>query len=62
MQAAKGAGLSERQTKTAVRVANIPADEFEATVESDDPPTVTALAQRRTKTALARALMNVRKA
>ena len=43
-QAATNAGLSERQRKTALRVANIPEDEFESAIESDDPPTVTALA------------------
>ena len=44
--AAKDAGLSERQRKTALRVAEVPADEFEAAVESDHPPTVTQLAKR----------------
>jgi len=39
-QAATDAGLSERQRKTAVRVADIPKAEFERLVESDDPPTV----------------------
>lgn len=38
------AGLSEHQAKTAVRVANVPADEFEKAIESDSPPTVTRLA------------------
>jgi hypothetical protein len=42
--------MSERQIKTAVRVANVPADVFEAAVESDDPPTVTHLAELGTKT------------
>jgi hypothetical protein len=47
-QAAAGeqAGMSERQVKTAVRVANIPTEEFEAAIESVKPPTVTALAER----------------
>jgi hypothetical protein len=36
--------MSERQQVTAVRVANVPPDEFETAVESEDPPTVTALA------------------
>ncbi|HEV8449319.1 MAG TPA: hypothetical protein VGQ44_21020 [Gemmatimonadaceae bacterium] len=45
-KAADDAGMSERQELTAVRVANVPADEFEALVESDNPPTVTALAER----------------
>jgi hypothetical protein len=42
--AAREAGLSEHQAKTAVRVANIPAQAFERAVESETPPTVTALA------------------
>lgn len=45
-QAATDAGLSEHQRKTALRIANIPKEEFEAAVESDNPPTVTALAER----------------
>ena len=42
--AAEAAHMSERQEVTAVRVANVPEADFEAAVESDDPPTVTALA------------------
>ena len=42
--AAGSAGLSERQQKTAMRVASVPKARFEAEVESDHPPTVTALA------------------
>jgi len=38
--------MSEDQRKTALRVANIPEDEFEAAVESDNPPTMTDLARR----------------
>ncbi|TBF29313.1 hypothetical protein [Rhizobium ruizarguesonis] len=46
--AAEAAGMSERQAKTAVRVANVPAEEFERQVESDTPPTVgTAAATHR---------------
>lgn len=45
-QAATDAGLSERQRKTALRVANIPQAEFEEAIESENPPTVTALAER----------------
>ena len=45
-EAARAAGMSEHQELTAVRVANIPEDEFEEAVESDNPPTVTALAQQ----------------
>ena len=47
-QAASEAGLSERQRKNALRVANVPRDEFEEAVEGDSPPTVTALAARGT--------------
>lgn len=45
-QAATDAGLSERQRKTALRIASIPNDEFDAAVESASPPTVTKLAER----------------
>jgi hypothetical protein len=44
-EAAEAAGLSKRQQVTAVRVANVPAEQFEKAVESDKPPTVTALAE-----------------
>jgi hypothetical protein len=44
--AADAAGLSERQRKTALRIANVPQQEFERAVESDSPPTVTQLAER----------------
>jgi hypothetical protein len=44
--AAAHAGMSKRQEVTAIRVANVPEDEFELLVESDTPPTVTALAER----------------
>lgn len=50
-EAAAEAGMSERQAKTALRVANVPADEFEEQVEGDNPPTVTALAKQGTKSA-----------
>ena len=36
--------MSKDQEKTASRVANIPEEEFDAAVESDDPPSVTQLA------------------
>lgn len=50
-QAAREAGLSKDQQMTAVRLARVPKDEFEAQVESDDPPTITELAdQGRRKT------------
>lgn len=45
-EVATKAGLSEYQRKTALRVANIPKADFEAAVESDDPPTVSALAEQ----------------
>ena len=45
-QMAAKAGLSRRQKVTALRLANVPTDEFEAAIESDEPPTVTALAER----------------
>jgi hypothetical protein len=48
-QALDAAGVSERQAKTAVRVANIPAESFEAQVEAANPPTVAALAQQGTQ-------------
>lgn len=44
-QAAAAAGISKDQTVTAVRVANVPAAQFEAAIESDKPATVTALAE-----------------
>lgn len=47
-QAASEAGLSDHQRKSALRVANVPRDEFEAAVENDKPPTVTELAARGT--------------
>lgn len=42
-EAGDAAGMSRDQQVTAVRVANVPAEQFEA-VESDTPPTVTKLA------------------
>lgn len=39
------AQMSPHQVKQAVRVSNIPPDEFEAAIESPKPPTVTALAE-----------------
>jgi hypothetical protein len=47
--AAVAVGLSKDQQVAAVRVANIPAEEFEAAIESDSPPTVTKLAEAGTK-------------
>lgn len=43
------AGLSDRQRKTALRVANVADDEFENEVEADRPATVTELAERGTQ-------------
>jgi hypothetical protein len=43
---AKNAGLSEHQRKTALRVANVPKGERDALIESDNPLTVTQLAER----------------
>ena len=45
-EAAEQAGLSERQKVTALRVASISDEEFNASVESEEPPTVTQLAER----------------
>jgi hypothetical protein len=47
-QAANDAGLSLHQKREALRMAKIPEAEFEEAIESDDPPTVTALAERGT--------------
>jgi len=45
-QAATEAGMSERQRKTALRVATVPQDSFEHQVDSENPPTVTKLAEQ----------------
>ena len=50
-QAAERVGLSPDQQKQAIRVSNIPAAEFEKVVESENPATVTELAERRKKIA-----------
>jgi hypothetical protein len=49
--AAREAGLSHRQQHTALRVANIPEEEFEELIEQSPPPTVTELAERGKKPA-----------
>jgi hypothetical protein len=49
MQVGREAGLSRKNTITALQVGNVPKDEFEAAVESDDPPTITELARRGTQ-------------
>ena len=41
---ARDAGLSDRQRKTALRIASVPEPDFTAAVESHEPPAVTALA------------------
>jgi hypothetical protein len=48
-QAAKDAGMSEHQETQAVRLAKIPEDVFNEVVESDAPPTITALAAQGTQ-------------
>lgn len=45
-QAAEDAGLSTHQRRTAVRVANVPEEDFNAAVEAESPPTVTQLAEQ----------------
>lgn len=45
-QAAADAGMSEWQAKQALRIARVPTQEFERQVESDNPPTATALAKQ----------------
>ena len=48
-EAGANAGLSSNQVKTAVRVANVDGEVFEAAVEGENPPSVTALAEQGTK-------------
>ncbi len=50
-EAAEAAGMSERQKVTAIRIANVPTDEFERQVESDAPPTITPTGGVRQRTA-----------
>ena len=45
-QAAEDAGISEHQQKQAQNVAKVPEAEFEAAIESDNPPSVKALADK----------------
>lgn len=49
-QAASDAGMSVHQERQAVRLSNLPVEEFEAAVESEAPPTVTELAEMGKKT------------
>ena len=51
-EAAEAAGMSSRQQVTAVRVANVDAEIFDAAVHFDKPPTITKLAETGTKTRL----------
>jgi len=46
IQAARDAGLTERQSKTALRVANVPETEFEDAVETEKPALISELAKR----------------
>jgi hypothetical protein len=48
-QAAEDAGFSHRQRNDALRVATLGEDEFTQQVESDNPPTVTKLAEQGTR-------------
>ena len=48
-QAATQAGLSKDQAVNAIRVANVPKEDFEKQVESEEPPTVSNLAEQGTK-------------
>jgi hypothetical protein len=57
--AADEAGLSPDQAKTALRVHNVPRDEFEVAVESDNPPTVTTLAERGKQSRPAKPLLDL---
>jgi hypothetical protein len=61
-QAACNAGLSERQRNTALRINNIPQNNFEALIEADKPPTATELAEigkkKRQRSALDRSCEN----
>lgn len=50
-QVAAQAGMSPHQAKQAVRVANVPQEDFERQVESANPPTVTKLAEQGKKAA-----------
>jgi hypothetical protein len=48
-EVAEAAGISLGQLRDITNVGNIPKDEFEALTELDDPPTISALAERGTK-------------
>tara|TARA_R110000822_G_C15317873_1_gene493396 strand:+ start:1405 stop:2088 length:684 start_codon:yes stop_codon:yes gene_type:complete len=51
LQVASDAGMSKDQMHTAIRVANVPAADFERQVESPKPPTATTLAEQGKKAA-----------
>lgn len=46
--AEEAAGLSSHQRKSALRVANVPSDQFERAVESNNPPSIGRFAERGT--------------
>ena len=48
-QAATDAGMSERQQKTALRIANVPESDFHKQIESPKPPTLSQLASQGAK-------------
>lgn len=45
-QAAQDASLSPRQSKTALRIANLSQESFESQIESEQPPTISKLAEQ----------------
>lgn len=47
-RAAKSAGMSDREKHQALRVSNVPQEEFEAAVESETPPSIAELEERGT--------------
>lgn len=51
-EVAEQAGFSKNQKDTAVRLANVPEEQFDAQVESDNPPTITQLAEQGKKSIL----------
>lgn len=55
---AAAAGLSDRRRKDALRIASIPKAQFEAMVESDAPPTITALSEAGKQEAANRAYLH----
>ena len=45
-EVARNAGFTERQQSTAVRLANVPEDDFNKQVDSENPPTIKKLADQ----------------